>query len=381
LALLAANSPVPGVQVQIVGITGDTGNTPPLALQANSPAVSQAQRWTVSFNIVFTDPAQAFALLTAAGNNNKPVTLALAATFSSNLDWSTSIPIQLVANADPFMVAGSTFYLSRDLRVFQVIADGTANNSFGVPFVAGEDPCTWFAQILTDLKTANSTAQQAISAIFDSYPDQIMDPTLQAQAEASFSTVSFSPTLNGKNVYYFAIARVTLQGLPNSAAASATNVQVLFRLFPAPSLGTAYSTSLYPTEPATALTPTGLVSGLQYPIPAQNGNEFLSIPFFAAHRSQVKAANPDPSNLWLTITPAASGDAVYTYFGCYLDINDPSALIGTPPAPLSAYAMNSHQCLVAQIVFPGLTIPGNSVPGVDTDKLAQRNLTVGTGTP
>jgi len=185
------------------------------------------------------------------------------------------------------------------------------------------------------------------------------------------------------NVFNFAIARVTLQGLTESA----NNVQVFFRLFRAPAAGTFFSSY----DPGSAYSSVAATNGAVAPAPAlrmptlglDNG-QVLTIPFFAAKRASVSPNNPDLANWQATITPSSNGEPVYTYFGCWIDINDPTATVSftvsplLPPIalPLAALAASEHQCLVAEIAYAPLPIPSGSIPGLTTDLLAQRNLAV-----
>jgi phospholipase C len=353
---------------------------PPTAAQRVTPAVSDATRWTVMFSLIFANPAAAFTNVSPA----TPISLTVNAVFSSNLDWSTSFPIELVAGADPFMLTGPIQYLATDLRAYQVLDDGTTNNSFNLAF--GGDPNAYVTEILSKLNTGDP-AVAALAASFATDPASAADPDA---AEDAVSQVAHFPTevSNGVTtlVYNFAIARVSLQGISDPAA----NVQVFFRLFPTPSSGTYFTgydsgsayASVAATNPNVPNPP-----ALRMPTVGTAGGQILTIPFFAAPRSTVTTANPDLANWQATITPLASGGPVYTYFGCWLDINQPNVSITYTNAGgsqssilLAAYAASEHQCLVAEIAFSPLTVAPGAVPGLTTDLLAQRNLAVLGGT-
>jgi hypothetical protein len=77
------------------------------------------------------------------------------------------------------------------------------------------------------------------------------------------------------------------------------------------------------------------------------------------------------------------------YFGCWLDINQPSQswFPIAPPAPIDGpYASgrqtiqnlirNAHQCLTAEISLDGVTLINNGQTPGSSDKLAQRNLSI-----
>jgi hypothetical protein len=198
------------------------------------------------------------------------------------------------------------------------------------------------------------------------------------------SQISLFPTAEGTHgssypVYNFAVARVTLQGL----TVPAENVQVFFRLFPAPSSGTYFTSyeagSAYANEPATN-------PSLRLPIVGTADGQILTVPFFAAARSRVTTAAPDLANWQASISPASSGEPVYKYFGCWLDINQPGVSITYQNASgsqssvvLGSVAASEHQCLVAEIYYGPLPIPSGAVPGISTNQIAQRNLAVAGG--
>jgi hypothetical protein len=89
------------------------------------------------------------------------------------------------------------------------------------------------------------------------------------------------------------------------------------------------------------------------------------------------------------IPPDASGNEVQVYFGCWLDINQTTAVLPDPNNPASAAGpytpvqsiqqaiRGKHQCLVAEINLdpPEPQIAPGTSPAV-SDKLAQRNLTI-----
>jgi hypothetical protein len=286
--------------------------------------------------------------------------------------------MQLVAKADPFMLTGSIQYLSRDLRVYEVFADNSlTNNPFGIAFDPSMTTANQYIQNVLAQLNAGDAAELSLLD-FDADPAAgAQSPAAQAAAEAPLSQASLLPSINGKPVFSFAIARVTLQGWTDPAP----NVQVFFRIFPAPSAGTFYDeVTRYPTAP----TPLGLLLAQ----PGFVGTDVLTIPCFATERGMISPTNPDLPNWRASINPAVdaqgnpTGAAVYTYFGCLLDINSSTAQIAGPSGPIliSSFAKSAHQCVVAEIVMGGqaLAQQGN-VPGIDTDKIVQRNLAVAGG--
>lgn len=85
-------------------------------------------------------------------------------------------------------------------------------------------------------------------------------------------------------------------------------------------MGTYYNPATFysaTTDPAT---------GRRLPGIGFNGSQVATIPFFAASRSDVYLGNPDLPNWKPSVSPLPTGQPVYTYFGCYLDINHASTI-------------------------------------------------------
>jgi len=126
-------------------------------------------------------------------------------------------------------------------------------------------------------------------------------------------------------------------------------------------------------------------------------DEFVTIPFLAVDRvnlagpTDLTTQPPDAPNVQ-TISPI-SGTEVDTYYGCWLDMNQPTPLFPQFAKPgdfdnktgyfnMSGFAIQSingafnrapHQCLIAEIAFDDVPIPPNADSST-SDKLAQRNL-------
>jgi hypothetical protein len=162
---------------------------------------------------------------------------------------------------------------------------------------------------------------------------------------------------------------------------------VFFRIFAAQQVATTYDTTTtyrsY-TNGSTVVPVLGLM-----------GDEIVSIPCFAAPRvdvSQALSGQPDPHNTH-TINPDPLGAEVDTFYGAWLDINQPGDLrfpdrmVANTPAdyPYGPYGSfnnlvsilqlvrSQHQCLVCEVSFAPDPITAGDDPS-DTDKLAQRNL-------
>ena len=73
----------------------------------------------------------------------------------------------------------------------------------------------------------------------------------------------------------------------------------------------------------------------------------------------------------------AAGDTAWYYFGCFLNVYDPSYKINN--LQIQQYLQGTHHCLVAQIACDSAPIPTTSsvTPSPEnSDKLAQRNMQV-----
>jgi hypothetical protein len=132
---------------------------------------------------------------------------------------------------------------------------------------------------------------------------------------------------------------------------------------------------------------------------AHGNPEYVTIPCFASKRVNLTGpvdmhSQPDLPNAYpITITPGVEVDS---YFGCWLDINQPQQkfLPSAPPAAnlggldgpwTSQWANNSllsireaiiaapHQCLIAEIRYDDAPIVPNATSAT-SDKLAQRNI-------
>jgi hypothetical protein len=205
------------------------------------------------------------------------------------------------------------------------------------------------------------------------------------------SALEFLQKDNGGNfTFNFALARVRLIGKTPGAKAQA--VRVFFRLFQAQTTGSDFN-----DQTTYRFATSGGTYGHKIPLLGvqndQNGNpEYVTIPCFATPRLNLGGPaamgdQTDPPNVIdIMVNP---GQEVDTYFGCWLDINQPQQqfLPATPPAgnfdgPWNAIPLLSlnevitrapHQCLIAEIRFDDTPIPAGATSAT-SDKLAQRNI-------
>ena len=195
------------------------------------------QRITFPFNIQFTS-LQAFNGVPASGFMDYSLTAeistsATAAAGSTPVTaTSSAAEIELVLQADPYMVAGETWWLSEDIRVFATAPGALPLTYSNTPWPGDEDPNTYIQNLLTELNTNPN---------FTNVPPPPTPPP-----NTPFSGISTAKAirrlrcrlhLTPRNpVYNFALARVHLQG-----DSTTLPVRVFFRLFISPSPDTDFN--------------------------------------------------------------------------------------------------------------------------------------------
>jgi murein tripeptide amidase MpaA len=345
-------SPLPPAVMPIVctGNTSDNGDYGP-----------EVQRFTFFYSINFDAADTAFNFATGTKD------LTLNATAGG---LPASAVLTLIKQPDPFLLHGDPSWLSIDLRVFAVRA---GQSMFSVPGISDASDATRFIQ---QLMTTITPAQ------FDSLSPLEDQSKLYTQPADE----------NHVPVFNFALAKVHYIGL-----IGATNVRLFFRLFQAQSTTSVFD---YPPGAQYRRWPSN-PDGQPIALPGILGNEYVTIPCFAASRVDSTVVGmdqqTDPPNVQ-QIVAHADGSEVDKIFGCWLDINQPykpNSLAfnnvlpnqvpatnvngpfmdpANPPLPIQqAILKNLHQCLIAEIAFDPTPIP----LGKDTsnwDKLAQRNI-------
>lgn len=309
-----------------------------------------------------------------------------------NVTRSGTATFQLVLQADPYMTAGETWWLSEDIRVFSVTPEALATGQAPLEnssTLFGSDPNDYVTRLLGELNTFYNGHASTVEHPFD---------TLTDQEDASALELSETDP-SGQPVYNFALARVHLQG------DTASDVRAFFRLFISSSPDTSYDQSTTFRRSPELDSHGNPIPGTAIPLLGYaTAQEPSTIPFFAAPRIDATAAStatqtdtanvqtiPDPD-----ISPApAPGSLVTAYFGCYLDINqttprfplNPSSA-STPDGPwhpselhaIPALIMGNHACLVTEIAYDSDPIPPQANAS-SSDKLGQRNLAWGYSTP
>jgi hypothetical protein len=368
---------VDGLSADNIGATGPTSTLPiPLTV----PGLTIVPRGNISDSLSYGPHLQRFTFLydidfgptDTAFNFAGPtefVTLHVAVP-----PTSTQAQLELIKQPDPFLLHGDTYWLSIDLRVF-VVRAGEAK--FGV---AG----------ITDATDAPRFIQQLMARITPAQFDSL-------SADEEQSKLFIQPKdANQVPVFNFALAKVHYIGL-----IGATRVRVFFRLFQAQTLCGVFD---FPPG-ARYRRAAGNPHGQPIPLAGIEGLEYVTIPFFAEPRIDTRQESMDQQtddpNV-RDITAHADGSEVATFFGCWLDINQPFKPGGftsndvlpiivesqNPDGPFTgplpgipanlmpiqqAILRNLHQCLIAEIAFDPVPIPLGQNPA-NIDKLAQRNL-------
>jgi hypothetical protein len=327
-------SPVPaGLTISVSDMALEDGN------------LGNVQRITFGYTIAFSS---------AAAFTAEDVFIALGASIAG---LSATSSLDLTTRQHPYMVAGATSWLSADTRVFKLQPNGK---------FAGQtlhtDPNAFIKHVIDSLRTSSQA-----NTWFDALP-----------TDETGSELEWSQDLGGHPVFNFAICRVRYR----SKLSDAPNVRVFFRLFPAMTTSTDF-------QPLTTYY-SGGQPGTKIPLLGLVGGEVVTIPFFAEARGAAGASlnlQKDSKNV-ATLKHNAAGHETYSYFGCWLDINQPGdkrfpLQTSSPAGPFSGPELRSiadlirgtHQCLVAEINFDLDPIaPGAST--ASSDKLAQRNLAI-----
>ena len=353
----------------------------PLPIVASDPTVAAMQRFLFPYTVSFATGDAFAALLT-----DQAAVLTLSTSFTAaGSTFTDTATLELVKGENPFYTnvnpldANQPFWLSFDLRLFKVtVGAGGSTQRFDANMSSNAvDAPAFIASVIQNLTTGNGSAG---GETFEGL----------AQDEEGSALEFLQQDAAGNFAFNFAVARVRLIG--KTAGAQATNARVFFRLFQAQSTGTSFN------EATTyRLASDGVFNGHKIPLlgiinDAGGTPEYVTVPCFASPRVNLNApadmgTQTDPPNVQtIVVNP---GIEVDTYFGCWLDINQPgqnflplSPPAGNPDGPWSGVTLGSinqaitrapHQCLVAEIRYDDTPIPAGADAGT-SDKLAQRNV-------
>ncbi len=355
----------------------------------------------IETNSTFQQDPQTFLYPVTLNFNNQNVFTPLGVDQSVTLTLNASFivgPITRTASAALLLTSGENprfenvdlqhpgdfpVWLSFDLRLFKMTVPSTGSTTtasqFGAMMTRNRDDAPGFiAQVIANLNAGNGSAG-----------GETFEGGLPQGEQAS--ALEFLPKDNGGNfVFNFAVARVRLLG--NTPGAQARKVRVFFRLFQAQTTATNFSpTTTYRFHSD------GALNGVTVPLLGiqndSNGNpEYVTVPCFASPRVNIGGPadmnnQPEdaPNAYTIDVVP---GVEVNSFFGCYLDINQPDQKLfpATPPATnrdgpfggallslSEVIARAPHQCLIAEIRYDDTPIPVGANSST-TDKLAQRNI-------
>jgi hypothetical protein len=322
----------------------------PTGVTSDDPGLSdRLQRFTFKYKVTLDATAFGAAVKTVAIDAS--LTSPVAGGPITDRAW-----VNLVPGANPFQLdldyPGAVSWLSSDLRVFPVVADGGTHLGQLMPDNANRIQALQYLQGVI----SHMTIPQ-FEALTPTEPDSALSPLP-------------TTTSSHKPVYNFAIARVRL----NHAMAQTQDIRVFFRIVPSP-------TTAALTYSESGGTPTGSyqqtpgATPIALPGTDSAGMQWVSFPCFASGRqfpveSQLDMPNVKPM-------PATNSE-ISAFFGALIDNNLDDTYLpltpgGTGSSSLRDLMMSEHQCLVAQIVYAGAPIPNGAQPAT-SDKLAQRNL-------
>jgi hypothetical protein len=332
------------------------------------------QRITFPYNITFStlnafsglsssNPEQPYALAASIVNTTTP-----AGYPTVTSPTSATAEFELVYQADPYMTAGETWWLSDDIRVFQVTPALLPPSKIPLAYSTTAytpDNNTYIQNLIAELNksfTDPSTPNTPFSGIS---PDE------------DISALNLTgKDLSGNPVYNFALARVHLQG------DTANNVRAFFRLFISSSPDTDFNTATTFRSAVETDSMGNPIAGTLIPMLGFVTSDMPStIPFFAERRIDSTmvsmTSQTDGTNVQTIPSPTApapaSGAEVYAYFGCWLDLNQGTARFPVDPASqahpdgpytgalsIPALIMSNHACLVAEISYDPDPIPAGA---------------------
>jgi hypothetical protein len=376
----------PTVVSFVTGVTVSVGGPQPeIATALDTP-----QRVYFPCSITFSPSAIATiaqgGIFPAPGNPPTPTQVLLASksfTIDGQLLPAAETVLTLEPGADPYFANFATngeFYLSQDLRVF-TLTPGINNAPIaGVPLNASGntnwDTHAAYTYIQALLATLNGAPYNAPSGTdpFTLFPDQ----TNALSGDSSVTPTSVNPA-NATGTpfanYNFAVARVRLDGTPNSS--SGANVRVLFRLFASQTGDTDFQPTTYPAK---------TTDNQGQPLAPALGVGDVTIPFFATGNYENNSdfpANTDYSGNTINNQPVAIGSSgqAWAYYGCYLNIYPTGNTITTSTGKTAVQNLlpSSHSCVVAQLIYDNAPAPTGAgvLQGPEySDNFAQRNLQI-----
>jgi len=264
------------------------------------------QRITFPFNIRFSS-VNAFSVLSAS-HPEQTFTLSAKIVNSTTASGyptvaspgSTTAEIELVLQADPYMDAGETWWLSNDMRVFQITPAKLPASKVPLAFSTTQfngDPNQYIKDLISELNT-NFTD-----------PATMFTPFSGLSGDEDQSALNLTGNDNdGNPVLNFALTRVHLQG------DTASDVRAFFRLFISSSPDTDFNTSTTFRSAIETDSMGNNIPGTLIPLLGFPTNDMPStIPFFAEPRinttTQQMSEQTDPANVQTIPSPTAPAPA------------------------------------------------------------------------
>ena len=319
-----------------------------------------------------------------------------------------SAQLDLTTAANPYVTdvdAGNdyTSWLSTDLRVFKVDDD----QPFFGDQVSHHYPPGQTGSLPVSAAAASAAATQYIAGVISGLKAGIgsaggdsFEHSLSELEDASISQLEFLQVnpRTGRPAFNFAICRVRIRGTTPTGPGTTQAIacRVFFRAFQA-------QTTVSSFDEGTTYRATPVPPGFGRRVPllgveqVAGADEYVTLPFFAVDRFNLNGPadltqQPADTPNVQTISPK-TGQEVDTYFGCWLDMNQPTPLFpknappgdfdnahgsfNTPGYPVTsinaAFTRAPHQCLIAEVAFDSVPIPAGATTST-SDKLAQRNL-------
>ena len=282
------------------------------------------------------------------------------------------------------MIAGASqgdeneWWLSQDLRVFTATPAKSEFPVTGGPKFANDSNTGAYEYLQALLSYLNKaygdpSAGDPFATGSSIFPGQASAYTGDSSVEPLTIELGSFPEIEVYNNYNFAIARVRLRG-SQGPAHKAEGVKVFFRLWGTQTADTdwdpSYSYLSHEDSGGNPLWP-------------KAPSDSHTIPFFATSNSPDfnDPSNPEygtngVNNREIEIE---QGDEQWTYFGCFLNVYDPSFIVNGKQ--IQKQLPGDHHCLVAQIAYAGDPIQnanGITMSPEVSDMLAQRNLQVTT---
>ena len=383
------------------GLPSVQTSAPSVKVVSGQPSDESAQLTTTPQRIIYpcTVTFSSDGVFPASGAQPTTVTLSSHAPPDSNLPQATA-DLELDGGDVPFFdnydsAGTNAWYYSNDLRVFTVTPAINATPLYGIKLGADAAGTSWNGQgepawdtsaaygyMQALLNELNSVGAEPSTDVFAGFPGQgtALDTMSSVTPFYSDPSQPYATTSPNYQNYTFAVARVRVTGTKNTTTPD--DVRVLFRLFTGVTSDTDYATRTYPNDTLDSqqqpLSPgvghTGI--GSLYFTPA-------TIPMFATGNYSSSPVNDDYPQFPLftsindqPVKIGSSGES-YAYYGCYVNIYDPTNLIGSKP--INSQLWGTHHCIVAQLVYDGAPMPtaAGVLQGPEySSNFAQRNVQV-----